>query len=263
MGQVGERKVQEGGFGQVPPAPAPLSPAPAAHHCGFPWKPQCGPEVPSRASSAPAPQGKQRARWPLRLRTSQAQGKPLHETHKEPWAWRGQERGGLCPLKTPQLELAASPAPRSVMCLALNTEGWLRTSPGHRGGGRPCPRVQTRGGSRAPSPVPPGASQPLPVGMGKARIPWRCRQLVARAQPNEERVTHVMSRTSRPCSREQSWESCGDGRILFTCSPGWCEMDTGTARGPAAIPAHQVAAGTGIWEGTGRTPGAESSAPGM
>lgn len=54
-GQLGERKVGEGGFGQVPPAPAPLSPAPAAHRCGFPWKPQCGPEVPNGASPAPAP----------------------------------------------------------------------------------------------------------------------------------------------------------------------------------------------------------------
>lgn len=56
MGQVREGK-EQGGFGQVPPAPAPFSPAPAVHRCGFPWKPRRGPVVPDRAPPALAPAG--------------------------------------------------------------------------------------------------------------------------------------------------------------------------------------------------------------
>lgn len=214
------REGARGGFGQVPPAPAPLSPAPAAHRCGFPWKPRLGPVVPDRGipSIPSTSSGRGRSKCVGRHSSGQgkhtgshqeaAQGKELHQTQstKSPGHPKGSAGAGLCPPKPPRLELAASPAPRSITRRSDERgAGRGRHAPHHAG-------VQPRAVPKdTEPPVPPGAGRALPAGTGSARTRRRRRQLPAQAQPNEERVTHAISSSSWPRSTRQSWEDGGAG----------------------------------------------------
>lgn len=194
----GRGRSKGGDSGRFPPAPAPRSPAPAAHRRGVSMETPARssgtrrgiPSIPSIPSSGRASvsghRGSGRAkREGSRRETARGKRASPQERRKKPSAPQGQGREGLLPPPNPPLCRSWQPrqnrAPSGTAAInaALAGDGTRRTTPRHRSG-RPCPGVRTRAisGDTEP-PVPPGAGQPLPMGTGRARTQQRCRQLSA------------------------------------------------------------------------------------